>query len=521
MNINKRKGTYKWGSAIVACIAVFIIVLDMSAMNVAITELVTDLNTKLTTIQAIIALYSLIIASFMLIGSKLQDVIGRRKSFLAGSVIYGIGTLIASTSFDPLMLLLGWAIFEGIGAALMLPATTTIIGTSYNGKDKIIAFGIWGGIGAMGSAIGPIFGGFFTTYLSWRMIFGSEFLIVLIILFFSYYITSSKPTIKWRDFDYIGAILSVISLVTLVFGLLLINSPSTWSIAPFVIAIGLILFVVFLLWQRHLIKNNKQPLSDIYILKNKIFSMGIVTAIIQQIPLAGYLFIMPVFLQQVTHLDAFTTGLVLLPSSLVIMVLSLLGAKISKFIHPKYMLIIGFLITACGTFLLSGKFYMNMDPWSIVPYTMIFGAGVGLILSQLTNYILSAIDESKSSDAAGLLNTFRNLGYSVGTAFIGVLLIISIFGGLTASIAQTDFGTSLTNDEIHTKIFNYFEKMQTNSSTELPSNIAEDSSFILNNTINISMKWIFEILTILSIVGAIFSCFIPKRKVLESSVPIA
>lgn len=127
MNISNRKGTNKWGPAIVACMAIFIIVLDMSAMNVAITNLVTDLDTTLTTIQAIIAMYALIIASFMLIGSKIQDIIGRKKSFLLGISIYGVGTLIASLSVNAGMLLIGWAILEGIGAALMLPATTTII----------------------------------------------------------------------------------------------------------------------------------------------------------------------------------------------------------------------------------------------------------------------------------------------------------------------------------------------------------------------------------------------------------
>lgn len=135
-------------------------------MDVAITELVIDLNTQISTIRAIIALYSLVIASFMLIGSKMQDIIGRKKSFLIGTIVYRIGTLIASINFNAWILLLGWAILEGIGTALMLPATTMIIGSSYEGKDKITAFGIWGGIAAMGSGVGPIFGGFFTSYVS-------------------------------------------------------------------------------------------------------------------------------------------------------------------------------------------------------------------------------------------------------------------------------------------------------------------------------------------------------------------
>ncbi|MGZ7096487.1 MAG: MFS transporter, partial [Methanobacterium sp.] len=168
----------KWGVVIVACMAIFIIVLDSSAMNVAITTLVVELNTTLSAIQAIIALYALVIASFMLLGSKIQDILGRKKTFLIGLGIYATGTIIATLSINAGMLLLGWAIFEGIGAALILPATTTIVGASYEGKDKATAFGIWGGIAAMGAAIGPIIGGIFTTYLTWRLVFGTELLFV-------------------------------------------------------------------------------------------------------------------------------------------------------------------------------------------------------------------------------------------------------------------------------------------------------------------------------------------------------
>nr|WP_302579196.1 MFS transporter [Methanobrevibacter arboriphilus] len=520
MNITNRKGTNKWGPAIVACMAIFIIVLDMSAMNVAITNLVKDLNTSLTAIQAIIALYALIIASFMLIGSKVQDIIGRKKSFIIGVCIYGVGTLTASLSANAGMLLIGWAILEGIGAALMLPATTTIVGVSYEGRDKIKAFGIWGGIAAMGSAVGPIFGGFFTNFLSWRMIFGSEFLIVIIILFYSYYIKDSESILKWKEFDYGGAVLSVISLIIIVMGLLLFNDPTKWNIVPIVLFIGIALFAVFLYWERRRIRSNKNPLSDITLLKNKTFSIGIVSSVFQQIPLAGYLFIMPVFLQQVTNIDAFMTGVILLPSSIAVMALSLMGVKISEYIPPKYIVCLGFIVAALGTWLLGGQFSATMSPYSIIPATIIFGAGVGMILSQLTNYVMSAVDKSKDSDAAGLLNTFKNLGYSMGTALIGVLLIVGIIGGLTISIEDSNLGTNLTKDELHSELFTYFDKMQTGTPEKIPSEYHADASAIISETISMSMRLIFNILTLVFLVGAAISYVMPKGRVYDSSVPV-
>ncbi|MGZ7209724.1 MAG: MFS transporter, partial [Methanobacterium sp.] len=257
----------KWGVVIVACMAIFIIVLDSSAMNVAITTLVVELNTTLSAIQAIIALYALVIASFMLLGSKIQDILGRKKTFLIGLGIYATGTTIATLSLNAPMLLLGWAILEGIGAALILPATTTIVGASYEGKDKATAFGIWGGIAAMGAAIGPIVGGIFTTYLTWRLVFGTELLFVAAILIFRHYLTESKPTLKWKDLDIIGALLSIVSLILIVLGILLLSSPQLWGYVAILIVSGSVLFAIFLLWQRRRINKDQEPLSDISLLK--------------------------------------------------------------------------------------------------------------------------------------------------------------------------------------------------------------------------------------------------------------
>ncbi len=353
------------------------------------------------------------------------------------------------------------------------------------------------------------------------MIFGSEFLIVIIILFYSYYIKDSESILKWKEFDYGGAVLSVISLIIIVMGLLLFNDPTKWSIVPIVLFIGIALFVAFLYWERRRIRSNKNPLSDITLLKNRTFSIGIVNSVFQQIPLAGYLFIMPVFLQQVTNIDAFMTGVILLPSSIGVMALSLMGVKISEYIHPKYVVCLGFIVAALGTWLLGGEFSATMNPYSVIPATIIFGAGVGMILSQLTNYVMSAVDKDKDSDAAGLLNTFKNLGYSIGTALIGVLLIVGVIGGLTISIEDSSLGTNLTKDELHSELLTYFDKMQTGTPEKIPSEYHADASAIVSETISMSMRLIFNILTLVFLVGAAISYVMPKGRISESSVPVA
>ncbi len=501
----------KWGVVIVACMAIFIIVLDSSAMNVAISTLVVELNTTLSMIQAIIALYALIIASFMLLGSKLQDILGRKKTFLLGLGIYATGTTIATLSLNANMLLVGWAILEGIGAAMMFPATTTIVGSSYEGKDRVTAFGIWGGIAAVGAAIGPIVGGIFTTYLTWRLVFASELIFIALILIFRHYLTESQPTLKWKDLDVIGAILSIVSLVLIVLGILLLTKPEFWGYVTVLLISGSVLFIIFLLWQRRRISKGLEPLSDISLLKNRLFNIGNFNSIIQQIPLAGFLFIIPVFLQQVTKVDAFTTGLTLLPASITILVCSLLGAKLASKLESKYILMAGFIIAALGTYILGGVFNIKTQPMDIVPGTIVFGIGVGFLLSQMTNLIMSAAREDQETDASGLFNAFKNLGYSIGTALIGVLLLVGISGGLATGIESSGLAGNMTTEQIQSSLFNYVEKMQTQP-PQIPAELVPQATQIVEATISSAMKQTFNVLTLIIILGFITSIFIPKAR---------
>lgn len=503
---------YKWGTVLVACMAIFIIVLDSSAMNVAITTLVVELNTTLSVIQAIIALYALIIASFMLLGSKLQDILGRKKTFLLGLLIYGSGTTIATLSINASMLLVGWAVLEGIGAAMMFPATTTLVGSSYQGKDKITAFGIWGGIAAMGAAIGPIVGGLFTTFLSWRLVFGSELVFIALILVFRHYLTESKPTLKWKDLDVVGAVLSIISLVLIVMGILLFTRPVFWIYAEILVLVGAILFIIFLLWQRRRMNRGREPLTDISLLKNRLFGLGNINSIIQQIPLAGFLFIIPVFLQQVTKLNAFDTGLTLLPASIVILIFSILGARLATRIESRYILMFGFIISAIGAYILGGVFNVNTQMMDIIPSTMVFGVGIGFLLSQLTNLTMSAAREDQETDASGLYNSFKNLGYSLGTALIGVLLLLGIFGGLTSGIMDSGLTGNMSKQQVQENLFNYVEKMQTGT-PDIPPALVPQAKQIVDSTISSSMKMAFNVLAIILFLGFIISIFLPKQKV--------
>ncbi len=502
---------FKWGVVIVACIAIFIIVLDSSAMNVAITTVVVELNTDLSTIQALIALYALIIASFMLTGSKIQDVLGRKKTFLIGAVIYGAGTTIAALSLNVLMLLVGWSVLEGIGAALMFPATTTLISARYQGKERLTAFGIWGGIAAMGSAIGPLYGGILTSFTSWRLIFAFELLGVIAIFVLRSVLSESAPKLRWRDIDYVGVVLSIVSLVLIVFGILLLGSPQNWALVPLLVGVGVVIFVAFLFWQRRRTQRGVEPLLDISLLRNRLYALGSVVSSIQQVALAGVLFILPVFLQQVTKLNAFMTGVALLPLSISVFILSLAGSRLSSLMRPKRIVLIGFLVAAAGTLLLTNVFNQQTQIVDIVPGTVVFGIGVGMLLSQLTNLTMSAASPSQETDAAGFLNTTKNLGYSVGTALVGVVLLVGLFNGLVSGLSTSSLvNATTTQQQVQDYLYTYAEKMQTSTPVTIPANLVPEAQRIVDAAISSSMDLTFIALSLILLLGFVVTLLMPK-----------
>ena len=447
----------------------------------------------------------------MLTGSKLQDVLGRKKTFFAGVIIYGIGTTTAALSVNVFMLFIGWSLLEGIGAALMFPATTTMVSAAYEGKDRLTAFGICGGIAAMGAAIGPLYGGALTSFASWRFIFAGELLGVIAVIVMRSYLRESKPSLTWRDIDLGGVVLSVTALFCLVFGILLLGSPQYWQFVPLFIVTGLIVFAAFLLWQRRRINHHVEPLLDISVLKNRLYVLGNAASAIQQAALAGVLFTLPIFILQVLRESAFMTGVALLPMSIAIFVLSLTGGRLSSILQTKVVTLLGFLIAAAGTFLLRDVFSQGTQIVDIIPGTVIFGIGVGLLLSQLTNLTMSAARKDQETDASGFLNTAKNLGYSVGTALIGAILLVGIFNGLVAGISSSTLvNETTTQEQIQQNLYAYAQNMQTSAPPTIPQSFIPEAQRIVDSTISSGMHLTFVSLTLIMLLGFVIALFLPR-----------
>ncbi len=511
MDNNINTGKIGWAALIIVSLSSFIIALDSTFMNVAITNLVVDLDTTVSIIQVIITVYALTMASLMLLGGKMQDVVGRKKAFLAGALIYGIGTTVAALSINAAMLLIGWSILEGIGAALMTPATASIITGTYSGKNRAFALGIWTAIASVGAAVGPLVGGFLTSFFSWRWGFGLELVIVIVILAFSSKLRYFPPSMKLGDLDKLSIILSSSGILVLVLGILSLNTPGSWKSALIMMGAGVVLLLTFYYREKQLIKREIKPFTDIRLFKNRNFTLGNLTRLMMQLALAGAVFVLPVFLQEVSGSDAFTTGLAILPLTIGLLIFAIASSRISTKIPPHYVVSLGFLLSLLGSYFLSFQFNLNTTVMDIIPGTLLLGVGLGLALPVTGNIVLSSASADEQSDASGIISTSSSLGSSMGTAIIGLILILGIVNGIYTAVDQT-FPNEFSNDQIKQNLTQYTEKLKTTNITGLKGNETSTAYKLVNRTISNAMKTTFDFVSLIFLLGLIFSLFIKPLK---------
>ena len=420
-----------WFPLIIVTLAAFIITVDISFLNVAITNLVHDLNTTFVTIQSIIVVYALVLASLTLLSGELQKVLGWKRTFLIGAGIFGVGNLIAALSLNSNMLLLGWSILEGIGGALMWVSMYSIIIGTYSDKKRAIALGLIASISSLGLIVGPFIGGFLTTYLSWRYAFGLEFIIILIILIFSRSIPLFPATMHWREINIIGGINSALGIFLLVYGLILLNNPVTMLISPFVILTGAILLIVFYLNQMSRIKKDMHPLVDIRVFQIRSFILGNIFLFMYGSVISGIRFVIPVFVQTVLGYSALTTGYIFVAMAIPSFLVTFTTGEISVRFQPRYIISTGFLICIIGSIYLISVFSSHPSFLEILIGIALIGLGVGVIAPHGSHLAFSQISHDKQPDASAIRSTNSNLNTSVGTAIFGIILLMGATNALS------------------------------------------------------------------------------------------
>jgi MFS family permease len=432
--------------------AQFVMVLDSSVMNVSISQIVKDLDTTIQGVQLAITAYTLVMAALMLAGAKLGDILGRDRTFALGLGVYGLGSLTTALSPNLTVLLIGWSLIEGIGAALVVPAIVSLIAATYSGPQRALAFGIVGGVAGAAIAAGPLIGGWFTTELSWRYVFAGETVIVTAILLLRRRLRSVPPAERRPKLDLVGVALSALGLGFAVYGILkssewgLIEprgaltiggqeiTPFGFSAVPFLILAGLGFLAAFAIWEERRERLGLDTLLDRSLLKIEQLRAGLSTLLMQQLILLGTFFVLPVYLQVVLGLDAFETGKRLFPMSVTMFIAAMMGPKLAAGFAPKRVAQAGLLALVVASLFLLGTIDVELSETEFAVSLALFGVGAGLLLSQLGNVIMSSVDASKTNEAGGLQGTAQNLGASLGTALIGAVLIAALTNGFVSRV---------------------------------------------------------------------------------------
>jgi EmrB/QacA subfamily drug resistance transporter len=503
------KRNFIWWTLLIASLASFIVIVDAFFLTVAITTLVRELHTTVQAIQAILAVYSLTIACLILLGAKLQDIVGRKRTFLYGALIYGVGTVIATFSLNAPMLFIGWSLLEGLGAALMLPATAALISSTYEGNERAFAFGVWAAIGGFAAAIGPLLGGVLATFLSWRVGFGLEAVIVVLMFALSGRLSETPPSISWRDLDVVGVVLSAASFFFVVVGTLSLADLSAWGRAAVLISIGILLLVVFTLWQRRRIRRQNVPLTDIRLFRVSAYSAGNVVNLVLRLILAGIVFILPIFLQTVTGITSFMTGVAFVPLMVAMLITSFVSGPLSVRLSPRFLVSVGVFVALIGSLLLRGVFNIHTQVVDLFPGTILIGAGLGLAFGPLINLILSSAPEEKQADASGIFNVSTNIGESLGTAVIGVLLLVSVFAALGPAVEKA-YPNQVTAQDVKANLPQWVNSLKT---TDLQAIKAEQNTTtqIVNDTVSAAMQHAIDGVSLFLVGGLIASLFIGRR----------
>jgi EmrB/QacA subfamily drug resistance transporter len=407
------------------------------------------------------------------------DIYGAKKMFILGAVIFGIGSAITAFAPNINFLLFGWSIVEGIGAALMIPASSSLIVANFAPQDRGKAFGIYGASAGIGSAIGPIFGGYLTTAYSWRWAFGINLFVVAILVLSSVIVKEMEKQENAKiKIDFVGVLLSSFSLVTLSYGIIESSDYGWWkatkpveflgktidtlgySITPIMIGFGIISLITFLSYEADLVKKNRQPLIDLRIFRNRQFTVGVIASGIVFSGFVGIItFGIALFFQKVLNLSAFDSGLGLVPLSVAAIIMAPLSIKISQKITAKNTVLIGLAISSLASIYLYYTLSINATRNDLILPLGMFGIGFGLLATQLSSLTLESVSRSESGVASGINGTVREVGRTFGSAIIGAAFISTFLTGfvdniqnsnipqmLKSQIAQASSGSSQQNE---------------------------------------------------------------------------
>lgn len=403
--------------------AMFVLVVDTSLMNVSISAVVRDLDTTVSGVQAAIALEALVSAAFILIGSKVGDLFGRKRAYVLGLLAYAVGALAMAFARGLTAIIVFWAIIGGLGASLLLPAMQSLIHGNFEGVERAKTYALVGSAAAIATAVGPLLGGVVTTFLSWRVGFLLEVAIIAVVLSQIRLVRDVKYTGP-RQVDLVGAVLSVLGMGGVVVSILLWQEGAE-SVAV-LLALGLGALAGLGFWLARRKAADRPTLLDPGLFKSKVFRLGISQQMLQQIALGGLIIALPIYLQMVLEYNALQAGLSMAPLSLSMFGVALLASKRAGRRRPSNIVLFGFVLLTAAALLLIVFVPRSNSGLDLAIPLLIGGCGLGMLVSQLNNYTLSPVEEERASEAAGVNSAGGSFGLSFGLAFAGAIMLAAL-----------------------------------------------------------------------------------------------
>ena len=466
--------------AILLAMAMFVLVVDTSLMNVSISAVVRDIDTTVSGVQSAIALEALVSAAFILIGSKIGDLFGRKRAYVLGLLGYAIGALAMTLAQGLTAVIVFWAVIGGLGAALLLPGMQSLIHGNFEGAAQRKVYALVGAAAAIAAAVGPLLGGFITTYLSWRVAFALEVVVIAIVLS-GIKLVRDVPYTGSRSVDPAGAALSALGMGGVVLGILVWQEGGE-SVGA-LLALGLAALGLLVWWLVRRKRQGKPALIDPDLFKSDLFRLGISSQMLQQIALGGLMIALPIYLQMVLEYDAMEAGLSLAPLSLSMFGLALLAGRRAGKRRPSAVIRLGFALVATGLVVLIPIVPEADTGWYLVVPLIIAGSGLGLLVSQLNNYTLSPISEERVSEAAGVNSAAGSFGLSFGLAFAGAIMLATLSIAFTNKAESSDVLPPADQERVADVLE---DDAQVMSNTQLEELLAEEPEEIQDEIVSIN-----------------------------------
>jgi MFS family permease len=412
-------------------LAQFICSFAGSNMNVMINDISKDLDTTVQGVQVAITAFLLVMAALMIPGGKLTERWGRKRCFVIGLTVYGVGALMSAAAPGLGILILGNSVLEGVGTALLIPPVyilATLLFTELTSRAR--AFGAIMAAGGIGAATGPLIGGLITDAVSWRAAFVFQALVIAMIVWLSRRLDDPLPPDPSRPFDTRGAVLSASGLVLVVMGILA-TDDNVWLMLG-LLAAGALVLAGFFMSVRAKERAGDEPLLSSGVFRNRTANLGMVTQNLQWLVLMGTSFVVAAYLQVVRGYDAIQTGVIFTAATLGILLSSLGAERFAKRRAQRTLILTGFALTSAGILLLVAMVNANDNPWAFAPGLFVMGVGVGGMLTPSVNVVQSSFGEEAQGEISGLSRSVSNLGSSLGTAIAGTILVAGLSSGAYA-----------------------------------------------------------------------------------------